>query len=141
MKKQMKWRGIVLGCLSCLFLLLAGCGYLQENKEKVKDLEVTVLSEKAIPQQIYEVCEEKKGQPFQLTFVDKENMYICVGYGEKKSGGYSVVVDELYLTEEAVYVSTTLLGPTEKESRIQVPSYPYIVMQTEASDKPVIFDS
>ena len=60
-----------------------------------------------------------------------------------RSGGYSITVNDLYLTENAVYVDTTLLGPDPAESagiKKNTPSYPYIVLKTEFVDKPVIFN-
>lgn len=54
---------------------------------------------------------EKGTEPFQLTYSDDQNLYISIGYGQQKTGGYSIAVDELYLTEDAIYVGTTLLGP------------------------------
>lgn len=73
-----------------------------------------------------------------MTYSDNENLYICVGYGQQETGGYSITVDELYLTEEAVYVQTTLLGPDVAEKGNRTPSYPYIVIKTEYLDQPVI---
>lgn len=54
---------------------------------------------------------EKGTEPFKLTYSDNQNLYISIGYGEQKTGGYSIAVDALYLTDDAIYVSTSLLGP------------------------------
>ena len=86
------------------------------------------------------IIDEKKAAPFQITYSDTENLYICEGYGEQKTGGYSIVVNELYLTDNRICVNTGLLGPDEKQKSSQNPSYPYIVLKTELLDKPVIFD-
>lgn len=120
--------------------LLTGCSLLSKESVKLKDLEFTVLSEEKLPEELKTVVEERKAKPFQLTYSDKEYLYICIGYGEQSTGGYSIVVDELYLTDSAVYVGTSLLGPEPSEKSNKTPSYPYIVLKTEFLDDTVIFE-
>lgn len=117
---------------------LSGCGSTEDMK--LRDLEFTVLSEEKIPEQLTTMIAEKKETPFQFSYTDKENLYICVGYGVQESGGYSIAVNELYLTEENIHVDTNLLGPENVEKSNKVPSYPYIVIKTEYLDKTVIFE-
>ncbi|MFR8339749.1 MAG: protease complex subunit PrcB family protein [Eisenbergiella massiliensis] len=62
-----------------------------------------------------------------------------VGYGKQESGGY-VTVNELYETDNAIYVNTNLLGPKAGSSPGTSPSYPYIVLKIEFRDKTVVFD-
>ena len=98
-------------------LLLTGCGLLSKENVKLRDLDFTVLSEEKIPEELKTVIAEKGTEPFQLTYSDNQNLYISIGYGEQKTGGYSIAVDALYLTDDAIHVSTSLLGPDfiEKE--------------------------
>ena len=84
------------------------------------------------------ILEERKEESFKFTFTDEENLYICIGYGRQNRGGYSITVDALYLTEDAIYVETTLLGPDDGEKSQKVESYPYIVIKTEALEKTVV---
>lgn len=120
--------------------LLTGCSLLSNESVKLKDLEFTVLSEEKLPEELKTVVEERKAEPFQLTYSDKEYLYICIGYGEQPTGGYSIAVDELYLTDSAVYVGTSLLGPEPSEKSNKTPSYPYIVLKTDFLDDTVIFE-
>ena len=123
--------------------LLAGCSEKKDPMEKIKDLEFTVLSDDNVPQELKAVIEEKKKNPFKVTYQDNGFMYICVGYGEQVSGGYSIAVNALYLTENAIYVDTTLLGPDPSDpaaGKKNSVSCPYIVLKTEFIDKPVVFD-
>lgn len=120
--------------------LLTGCSLLSNESVKLKDLEFTVLSEEKLPEELKTVVEERKTEPFQLTYSDKEYLYICIGYGEQPTGGYSIAVDELYLTDSAVYVGASLLGPEPSEKSNKTPSYPYIVLKTEFLDDTVIFE-
>jgi len=121
----------------------AGCAAQKKDTlEKIKDLEFTVLADENIPEELKAVIEEKKGNAFKVTYQDNGFLYICIGYGEQVSGGYSITVNDLYLTENAVYVDTTLLGPEPGDTvaKKDTPSYPYIVLKTEFLDKPVVFN-
>ncbi len=120
--------------------MLSGCTFLSEERIKLRDLDFTVLSEEKIPEELMTIIEEKKKEPFQITYTDKEYLYICTGYGEQVTGGYSIAVNELYLTDTAVYVSTSLLGPESADKSNKTPSYPYIVIKTEYIDQTVIFE-
>jgi len=119
-------------------MTLSGCGSTEDLK--LRDLEFTILSEEKLPEQLTTMITEQKEAPFQFTYSDNENLYICVGYGKQESGGYSIAVNELYLTEENIHVDTNLLGPESTEKSNKVPSYPYIVFKTEYLDKTVIFE-
>lgn len=132
-------RALALLLVTTLFAL-AGCTRLSEEKIKLRDLEFTVLSEEKIPKELIKILEEKKSAPFQITYADNENLYICVGYGEQETGGYSIAVEELYLTESNICVSTSLLGPDGTEKGETTPSCPYIVLKTEFLDLTVLFE-
>lgn len=122
--------------------LLAGCAKEKDPMEKIKDLEFTVLAEENIPEELKTVIDEKKGNAFKVTYQDNGFLYICIGYGEQVSGGYSITVNDLYLTENAIYADTTLLGPEpgDEGAKKNASSYPYIVIKTEFVDKPVVFN-
>ena len=124
--------------LSCLVALLAACS--GQERVKLRDLEAVILSEELIPEELMDILEEKKAQPFQLTYADQGKLYICIGYGTQETGGYSVVLDDLYLTESAVYISTTLLGPDVEAQSRKTPTCPMIVVETELVEQPVIFE-
>lgn len=123
-----------------LFAALTGCSMKSEERVKLRDLEFTVLGEEKIPEELLAIMTEKGGEPFQLTYSDNEYLYISVGYGEQPTGGYSISVNELYLTDNAIYVSTSLLGPDTAPRSNGTPSYPCIVIKTEYLDKTVIFE-
>lgn len=118
-------------------MLFAGCEMLNTEEVKLRDLEFVILSQEVLPKELKEIVEERKSEPFKLTYSDADALYICIGYGEQKTGGYSITVDELYLTDSAIYVETTLLGPGEQSAKKE-PSYPYIVIKTEALDENVV---
>lgn len=121
-------------------VVLTGCTMLSDERVKLRDLEFTVLSEEKIPEELKTIIEEKKAQPFKLTYSDNEYLYISIGYGEQATGGYSIAVNELYLTDNAIYVNTNLIGPDASEKSNPAASYPYIVIKTEYLDETVIFE-
>lgn len=136
-----KYGFYILGAVA--LLMLTGCAKEKDPLLKVKDLEFTVLAEDNIPEELKTVIEEKKADAFKVTYQDNGFLYICIGYGEQISGGYSITVNDLYLTENAIYADTTLLGPEpgdESAAKRNTPSYPYIVIKTEFVDKPVVFN-
>lgn len=126
--------------LLCLGVLcgLCGCSLMSTEEVKLRDLDFTILGEELVPAELAAMIEERKGEVFKMTYSDNEDLYICVGYGRQETGGYSITVDELYLTEEAIHVQTTLLGPDVSEKGSRTPSFPYIVIKTEYLDLPVI---
>lgn len=140
----MRKRKIGILCMLCLLLaataLLSGCTYLSDERIKLRDLDFTVLSEEKIPEELKGIIEEKKTLPFQITYTDNQNLYICIGYGEQETGGYSIAVEELYLTDSNICVNTSLLGPEASEKGNKTPSYPYIVLKTEFLEQTVIFE-
>lgn len=123
----------------CVCLMFAGCGFGEKEEERTK-LEFTVVDEERLPKELLEMVEEKKAAPFKLTYGDSGYLYLCVGYGEQPTGGYSISVNELYATENAVCLDTNLTGPEDVSEQGENPSYPYIVIKTPFVDKTVVFD-
>lgn len=119
--------------------LLTGCSVEKEHQDKVRDLEFTVVGEADVPQELAQIIAEKKAAPFKLTYSNDQGLYIVTGYGEQATGGYSITVKELYLTENSIVIDTELKGPEKGEPTGAEVSYPYIVVQTEYLEEPVIF--
>lgn len=123
----------------CVCLMFAGCSF-GEKKEEQTQLEFTVVDEKRLPEELLEMVDEKKAEPFKLTYGDSGYLYLCVGYGRQPSGGYSISVNALYATDNAVYLDTELAGPKDVSEQGENPSYPYIVIKMPFVDKTVVFD-
>lgn len=129
---------VMLVCLLCISVL--ACGAKKDPMEKIRDLEFSVIAEDNLPEELLSVIEEKKTAPFKLTFQDQGFLYICVGYGEQATGGYSITVNELYETSNAIYIDTNLIGPSPEEKGKNAATYPYVVVKTEYIEKSVVFD-
>ena len=126
--------------VSLTALLFMECSAGTASDDTKEKLEFTVVSEDRLPDELKEIVESKKDNGFKLTYADEGYLYICMGYGRQESGGYSVTVNELYETDNAVYVNTNLLGPKAGSTPGNSPSYPYIVLKVEFRDKTVVFD-
>ena len=127
-------------CIIAMLCMMAGCGGKQDKTEKLRDLKFDVMASEQIPEELKKILEEEKKESFKLTFTDESKQYICVGYGQQPTGGYSISVTELYETENAVYVHANLLGPSAEEMKKPIPSYPYIVIRLEKQEKTVVFE-
>ena len=135
--RQIFWMGLVIMIGTNL---LAGCSVEKTNRTKVRDLDYHVAAEEEIPEELKQQIEEKKTADFKLTYETPEYLYIVRGYGEQATGGYSIQVKELYLTSNAVFFSTELIGPRKGENTAKSPSYPYIVVRTEKTQENVVFE-
>ena len=134
-----KKRILILFSVLFSLLLFSACKGKEDEVKKVKDLEFTVVEEADIPESLKKLVNEKKKQAFTMSYADGDYLYIVVGYGEQPSGGFSISVDELFLGEEAVYIHTNLIGPSEKDLVTTAYTYPYVVVKTEYLDKIVEF--
>ena len=129
-------RGVIIA-LAAWLVLLAGCNH--GEGDRVRDLDGIIVSEEALPGELREIIDGKKEQAFQLTYSDGDYLYICIGYGKQDTGGYSIALNDLYLTETEVRVDTTLLGPELADQKKKTATYPYLVIRTELVEQPVVF--
>lgn len=126
--------------LLVVVVCLVGCHQTAEHGEKIKDLDFTVVRDSDLPQELRLVIEERKAEGFKMTYATEDYLYITIGYGQQNTGGYSIVVNDLYLTSNGILFDTELFGPKVGEVAQDAPSYPYIVVKIEFMDKSVIFD-
>lgn len=127
--------------LISIVIFLTGCSIEKKSEvSKIRDLDFTVLKEDEIPDEMKTMIEQNKTKECKLTYSDKGYLYICVGYGEQSTSGYSIQVNKLYLNENAIHFDTSLIGPKSDETVAQVLSYPYLVVKTEFIDKNVVFE-
>ncbi|MGN0155639.1 MAG: protease complex subunit PrcB family protein [Lachnospiraceae bacterium] len=139
-------RKLTVGLLFVMMVTAFGCSNRKEEKPQVLEkLDFSVVSDECLPEELKTEIDKKKAQPFQMTFMDDGFLYICIGYGEQKSGGYSIQVNACNRLKNAILVDTNLLGPKPKNTTRPKPkeegkSYPYIVLKTKDINLPVIFE-
>ena len=137
--KEIKEIIAVLLLVSTIFVI-SGCSISDSSRDKVSDIDFTVVDEQNLPKEIKDVIEEKKADEFKVIFSAEENMYIAIGYGMKETSGYSIAVNDLYLTEDSICIDTNLIGPKKGETISGEATYPYIVVMIENMDYPVVFE-
>ena len=136
MKKSKRFAGVLLA----LLLFLGGCSVEKSEPKKMKDLDFTLVEDSQVPENLKALIEEKKAAEMKITMDDGESKYIVAGYGTQKTGGYSISVDELYLTDNAIHINTTLIGPAKGEMVPEATSFPYVVLRIAYLDKSVVFE-
>lgn len=134
---------ISLGILAAVVLIvgLSSCGIIKIDREEKQKLDYTVVKEEDMPREIQALIEERKEQEFQMAYQSGNELYLVKGYGQQEGGGYSIQVEALSMTENALELKTKLLGPSGEEDQSLEPSYPYIVIKMEYRDLPVRFQS
>ena len=129
--------------LLCGILSMAGvmtaCGTTEGPADKIADLEFTVVPEEELPEELAKLIRDKRNHEFKLSYSADGKLYMVAGFGEKDTGGYSVRVNALYLTENAIVFDTDLLGPSKDEEVSQETSWPYIVVCTADRPESVVF--
>lgn len=120
--------------------IITGCNGNQAKDKEIKreDIKYTIVEIKDIPKELAEAIERKKESEFKLTFETDQDLYLVHGYGEQETGGYNIVVRDLFLTENALYFDTELLSP--KNDEYNKSSYPYIVVKTKKYEQNIVFE-
>jgi hypothetical protein len=119
---------------------LCGCSTTKLTKDEKNPVDFTVVEKSAVPEDFFNVIEDKKAESFTMSYTIDGYLYIAVGYGEQKSGGFSIQVEELYETKSNLGINTTLVGPRDGEAVNKRPTCPYIVVKTEYIDKNIVFE-
>ena len=134
-------KGTAMIFILCMLVFATACEKQQEESaERGKDWDYTVVAVRDCPEDFLNALEEKKINPFQMTYMDGEYLYIALGYGEQATGGFSIAVRGLYEKGDKLCLDTELLGPGKDGTVQQKASYPYIILKTEKSEKEVVFD-
>ncbi|MBQ8412584.1 MAG: protease complex subunit PrcB family protein [Lachnospiraceae bacterium] len=139
----MRKRHWLLLMVYALFIVscLTSCG---KSEDKIKkEIDFTVCDKTRMPEELVEIIEEKKAKVFKLSYISSDYMYIAIGYGEKIRQNLNVVVEDLYMTDNAIYVETNLITKEQTEDGMDAGGesmYPYIVLKCENYDLPVVFD-
>lgn len=134
-------RCIFLLIMASVFLLsvLVGCRVEEMDEKKVKDLDYTICDESKLPDALVELIQEKRKEPFKLTYRTRDYLYIVVGYGAQDRTDLNVTMKELYLTQNAIFVDTDLVSVDNTTLGNNLVSYPWIAVKCELYDLQVIF--
>lgn len=120
--------------------LLTGCVTKTGEEEKINEPAFTVIDRGNEPDELSAMIEEEKEHAFRIVYADQGMLYIAEGYGRQPTTGYSVVVRELYETDNTVCIHTNLMGPEKEEDIRDIATFPYVVVQLEYIEKEIVFD-
>ena len=117
---------------------VSGCSK-AESEEKLMPADFTVVCYDDIPKDFLREIEEKKETDFKLTCISDGWLYIARGYGKQNTGGYSIAVKEVSVSDNAVYFDSELIGPKQGEAANKLATYPYVVVKIEDAGRSVVF--
>ena len=93
-----------------------------------------------IPEELKEIIEENKHEEIKMSYESEGFLYLVRGYGEQKTGGYSIAVNSVLLADDGIHVNTSLIGPAQDKKIAEEPSYPYLVLKMEEHEEPIVFE-
>ena len=115
---------------AAFFVCMNGCGIEKIDTKMVNELQYEVVEEENIPEEVYEKI---------LRVYDSFGRFAYICYGAQPTEGYSIEVNQLYESSNAIIVETTLKGPAGPDKPVQNITYPYIVLKLEKNEKIVVF--
>ena len=121
-----------------LAMSVSGCSK-AESEEKLTPADFTVVCYDDIPKDFLREIEEKKETDFKLTCISDGWLYIARGYGKQNTGGCSIAVKEVSVSDNAVYFDSELIGPKQGEAANKLATYPYVVVKIEDAGRSVVF--
>lgn len=142
--ESMKQKTCLFALLLCLLLCLCACSAEILHREEGHQLDFTVTPRSELPEEVEAVLDEKLGTSFETACQYGDSLYLLCGYPVQQSGGYSIRVNHLTATKDAIYFQAELIGPEgeemEENSENNASTAPWLVVKTEYLDLPVIFE-
>lgn len=125
--------------LGAILWVLTACNVENYDRTKEKDVDFTVVTVEEMPEEVKNIVEEAKKESFRKTYSDKDYLYLMIGYGVQPTSSYSIEIEELYESSNAIYITSMLKGPSRTEKVVEVETYPFIVLKLPYTDKAVVF--
>ena len=122
-------------------LFLTGCEKNTEALKKVRDIEYVLVGTADVPLGLLSVIEERKERPFRVTYRDEADYYVAVGYGQKPTAGYEILIQEVCETDRGIFVKTSISGPEKSSHEKAAVTCPYIVLKMKYTGEKVIFET
>jgi hypothetical protein len=90
-----------------------------------------------LPETLYTLYQENKTEPGLYSVIDGGSRYILVNGGQQGSAGYSVTIDAMEETANAIYVKAALHTPEPDDIVAEVLTYPFAAVKIQDTKKPV----
>ena len=113
MKKKRRGRVLL---AAVILMLLASCRITDVSEGERKELSYAIVKPGDSAGNRSDL-RRKKESAFQMAYESGDDLYILRGYGKQKSGGFSIQIEEVSKSENAVFVRTKLVGPAAKEEQ------------------------
>lgn len=118
---------------------MESCSKIVYDTSFVNSLDYSIVDDIDYPDAIKKIIEENKSQPVFSTYMTNDFLYIIIGYGPQPTDGYSVAINRLFESANAIIVDSTLIGPSKDMNISSSVSYPVTVLKLSRLDKDVIF--
>ena len=100
MKKKRRGRVLL---AAVILMLLASCRITDVSEGERKELSYAIVKPGDFPPEIDQILRRKKESAFQMAYESGDDLYILRGYGKQKSGGFSIQIEEVSKSENAVF--------------------------------------
>ena len=128
----------VLICIIFLSIMpMTGCS--ENTSGEHTNIDYTVVENEDLPTELKKLIDSKKANTLRMTYTTKDYTYVVAGFGTKETSGYSIKVNDVYKSGDAIYADFTLMGPAENEAVNETATTPYIVLKYEKRDESVVF--
>ena len=126
------WVVILVGLVVCI-------KFEAMDKKRIKDISYEVVPPENIPGEIMGELQGFGEGVCRCSYICSDSLYIVVYYGEQATDGYTVEINDLYESSNAIFVETTLKGPVSYKDVKEIETYPYVVLKVKLSEKKVVF--
>ncbi|MBQ9155557.1 MAG: protease complex subunit PrcB family protein [Eubacterium sp.] len=127
----------VLRCLYLIFalLLLGGCDGGLNLAESRQEADYVICPPGHFPPELKRRIEGKCKKACSFTFSNTSSTYLVVCYGRQEYAGCSIRVEECSMGPRTLYLRTQLMGPGGEDPVVREPTWPYIVVRCQRTDK------
>ena len=130
MKKKRRGRVLL---AAVILMLLASCRITDVSEGERKELSYAIVKPGDFPPEIDQILRRKKESAFQMAYESGDDLYILRGYGKQKSGGFSIQIEEVSKSENAVFRTDKTRRTCRKGGAERRRLLPYVVLKTKAA--------
>ena len=135
-------RALLAATVLLLLMMVISCGEKQKPKrtyESMQDAVYEIVSGSNVPHKVNEKIFKERDKGFGFSYRDNEGMYIAFGFGRQNTGGFSIQLAAVKENEDEILIEAKLIAPAPEEVVSTSPSYPYMILKMEDTEKNVEF--